>query len=161
MPTPSVRAKGDPPPPPSGSPGPPAETPIGLLLNRVAKDAGRAFDDALAASGGSAPTWLILLSLKTRQTANQRELAETVGIRGATLTHHLNGMEEAGLVTRRRDPENRRVHLVELTPEGDALFIRLAGAARAFDQKLRKNLSPSEEKAIRHLLTKLQTNATT
>jgi MarR family transcriptional regulator for hemolysin len=140
--------------------GPPPRPPIGLLLNRVAKDAGRAFDDALAESGGSTPVWLILLSLKTRQVANQRELAEAVGIQGATLTHHLNGMEDAGLLVRRRDPGNRRVHLVELTDEGDALFHRLAGAAQGFDRRLRAGLSERDEAALRRLLTRLQANAT-
>ena len=141
--------------------GPPAQTPIGLLLNRVAKDTSRAFDDALAASGGSAATWQVLLALKTRRVANQRELAEAIGIRGATLTHHLNGMEDAGLLVRRRDPANRRVHQVELTADGDALFLHLAATAREFDQKLRTDLSPADEATLRRLLTTLRTNATT
>ena len=140
--------------------GPPTETPIGLLLNRVAKDAGRAFDDALAASGGGAATWQVLLALKTRQVANQRELAEAIGIRGATLTHHLNGMEDAGLLVRRRDPGNRRVHLVELTGDGDALFLRLAGAAREFDGRLRAGLSAEDLSTLRRLLGALHANAT-
>ncbi|HEY3683100.1 MAG TPA: MarR family winged helix-turn-helix transcriptional regulator [Streptosporangiaceae bacterium] len=140
--------------------GPPSRPPIGLLLNRVAKDAGRAFDDALAESGGSTPVWLILLSLKTRQVANQRELAEAVGIQGATLTHHLNAMEETGLLTRRRDPDNRRVHLVELTTDGNTLFHHLATAAQDFDRKLRTGLSEPDETTLRRLLTQLQTNAT-
>lgn len=139
--------------------GPPAEPPIGLLLNRVAKDAGRAFDDALQAAGGSAPAWQILLALKTRQVANQRELAEFIGIRGATLTHHLNGMEDAGLLVRRRAPDNRRVHLVELTNAGDALFLRLAGAAREFDARLRAGLSERDVTTLRDLLDRLRANA--
>ena len=139
--------------------GPPAEPPIGLLLSVVARDAGRAFDSTLAATGGSAPIWQILLSLKTRRSANQRELAEGIGIRGATLTHHLNGMEDAGLLVRKRDPDNRRVHLVELTEAGDALFLRLAGAAQEFDRKLRAGLSEQETTALRRLLGKLRANA--
>ena len=83
----------------------PAQTPIGMELAGVARDVGRAFDAALAREGGSRPMWLVLLSLKSRPTANQRELAAAVGIQDATLTHHLNGMEAEGLLTRRR--ENR------------------------------------------------------
>src|SRR5882672_7272945 len=122
----------------------PAVLPIGLDLARTAKTCGRAFDDALAEAGGSQPVWLILISLKTGQHDNQRELAEAVGIQGATLTHHLNAMESDGLVTRRRDPANRRVHLVELTDAGDTLFHRLRTAAVAFDQRLRAGLSAEE-----------------
>ena len=57
----------------------------------------RAFDEALGEAGGTLPVWLILLNLKIRKPANQRELAEAVGVREATLTHHLNAMDARGL----------------------------------------------------------------
>src|SRR5579863_6534089 len=96
----------------------PAQQPLGLRLTRVSRVVSRAFDETLTQASGSLPVWLVMIALKSRPAASQRELAETVGIQGATLTHHLNAMESAGLVTRRRDPRNRRLHLVELTPEG-------------------------------------------
>src|SRR6188472_3558537 len=106
-----------------GQPGPPAARPIGLLLDRVARQLSRDFDHALAEAGGSRPIWLVLLALTINRRANQRQLADFVGIRGATLTHHLNAMESAGLVTRSRDPENRRSHVVRRTPAGDEMFL--------------------------------------
>jgi MarR family transcriptional regulator, transcriptional regulator for hemolysin len=138
----------------------PARQPLGLHLTRVSRTVSRAFDDALAEAGGSLPVWLVLISLKSGQLASQRELAEAVGIKGATLTHHLNAMESAGLVTRRRDPENRRLHVVELTSAGDALFIRLRGVATAFDQRLRTGLSAEEASQLETLLTRLRDNVT-
>src|ERR1035438_241294 len=107
---------------------------------------------------GSPPIWLVLISLKSGQPHSQRELAEAVGIQGATLTHHLNAMESAGLVTRRRDPGNRRLHVVELTPDGDALFLRLRDAAMAFDRQLRAGLSESDSDQLEALLTRLRDN---
>ncbi|MCR6482367.1 MarR family winged helix-turn-helix transcriptional regulator [Amycolatopsis sp. OK19-0408] len=139
---------------------PPPTTPIGVVLARTAKTAGRAFDAALAAEGGSQPIWQILISLKTKPVANQRELADAVGIQGATLTHHLNGMETTGLVTRRRDPDNRRVHLVELTEHGEQLFHRLATAAIAHDQRMRTGLSATEVAQLADLLHRLAANVT-
>ena len=137
---------------------PPARTPIGLALARTARTVSRAFDEALGAAGGSLPVWLILLSLRTRELGNQRELAEAVGIRGATLTHHLNAMEARGLVTRRRDPANRRVHHVELTAAGEALFRQLAGAAMTFDQRLRAGLAEADTDVLERLLNRLHAN---
>src|SRR5215472_5759337 len=96
----------------------PVRPPLGLALAQAAKAVSQAFEADLARAGGSGPVWLVLLSLKTRPVRNQRELAEAVGIREATLTHHLNAMDTAGLITRRRDPANRRVHLVEITEAG-------------------------------------------
>lgn len=137
----------------------PRETPIGLLVARTAKAMSRAFDDTLAAEGGSLPVWLILLSLKVGATRTQAELAEAVGVRGPTLTHHLNGLERAGLVSRQRDPDNRRVQRVELTDSGEALFQRLRTAAGAFDRRARAGLSEAETKALRRLLARLYDNA--
>lgn len=136
----------------------PVRPPIGLHLARTARSVSRAFDNALAQAGGSVPVWLVLISLKSQQVRNQRELAEAVGIREATLTHHLNSMDEQGLITRRRDPANRRVHLVELTEAGEATFQRLRGAATAFDQRLRAGLSGDEVSQLEALLGRLAAN---
>jgi MarR family transcriptional regulator for hemolysin len=136
----------------------PAQQPLGLHLTRVSRTVSRAFDETLAEAGGSLPAWLVLISLKSRQLASQRELAEAVGIQGATLTHHLDTMESAGLVTRRRDPANRRLHLVELTPAGDALFLRLRDVAMAFDRRLRSGLSDDDVAQLETLLTRLRDN---
>ena len=138
----------------------PARTPIGLNLARTARSVSRAFDDALAQAGGSVPRWLVLISLKSQPMRNQRELAEAVGIREATLTHHLNSMDEEGLITRRRDPANRRVHLVELTEDGEAAFQRMRGAATAFDQRLRSGLSGDDVAQLEALLGRLAANVT-
>jgi MarR family transcriptional regulator, transcriptional regulator for hemolysin len=138
----------------------PARTPIGLHLARTARSVSRAFDDALAQAGGSVPVWLVLISLKSQQLRNQRELAEAVGIREATLTHHLNAMDEQGLITRRRDPANRRVHLVELTEAGEAAFERLRGAAAAFDKQLRAGFGDDEVTDLEELLSRLAANVT-
>src|SRR5215208_7587587 len=97
---------------------PPADVPIGLLVSRTAKALSRAFDDALEAAGGSTSAWLVLLSLKTAGHRTQGELAEMVGVTQPTLSHHLDGLERAGFVTREREADNRRVQKVELTAEG-------------------------------------------
>jgi MarR family transcriptional regulator for hemolysin len=132
--------------------------PIGRRLASTAKEVGRAFGEALAAAGGSEHVWLILLALKTRENANQRALAAAVGIQGATLTHHLNAMEEGGLVTRRRDPRNRRIHVVELTQDGEAAFLRMRSAAVEFDKRLRGDLSDDELERVAAVLDRLRAN---
>ncbi|WP_328603391.1 MarR family winged helix-turn-helix transcriptional regulator [Amycolatopsis sp. NBC_00345] len=135
-----------------------ANPPLGLVLSQSAKAVGRAMEEAMADAGGSLPVWQVLITLKTQPVANQRELAAAVGIQDATLTHHLNAMENDGLLVRRRDPANRRVHLVELTAGGESLFHTLRGVAVAFDQRLRSGLDETETTALISLLTKLREN---
>jgi MarR family transcriptional regulator for hemolysin len=138
-----------------------AHPPIGLVLTRASRTVSRAFDERLAEAGGSLPVWLVLLALKTRSVRSQSELAEAVGIRGATLSHHLDGMEAAGLVTRRRDPASRRTSLVELTDAGTELFGRLREAAVAHDQRLRAGLSDEDVARLATLLDRLASNVAT
>jgi len=137
----------------------PAQTPLGLQLAQTARTISRAFDDTLSEAGGSLPVWLVLLAMKTKALASQRELAEAVGIREATLTHHLNAMETGGLISRQRDPANRRIHLVQLTPAGDELFMQLRAAAGAFDQRLRRGIDEQEVADLRDALARLAANA--
>jgi MarR family transcriptional regulator for hemolysin len=132
--------------------------PIGLRLNQAARAVERAFDEALAGAGGTLPVWLILLNLKVSRPANQRELADAVGIREATLTHHLNAMDERGLITRTREAANRRVQVVALTEVGDAAFLRLRDAAIAFDARLRAGLSDADVHHLEVLLATLAAN---
>jgi MarR family transcriptional regulator for hemolysin len=139
---------------------PPRDVPIGLLVSRTAKTLSRAFDQALEAAGGSTPTWLVLLALKSGGHRTQAELAEAVGVRGPTLTHHLDGMERAGLVTRYRDPDNRRVQRVLLTEEGEAAFVRMRRAAAGFDGLLRAGLDDGDVTELRRLLALLVENVT-
>ena len=136
----------------------PANTPIGLYLTHASRAISRAFDDALAAAGGSLPVWLVLINLKMRSVASQRDLAEAMGIKEATLTHHLNAMETSGLITRRRDPANRRIHVVELTEAGESSFGRLREAAFAFDARLRQNVTQEEIATLEGVLGRLAAN---
>ncbi|HSZ40934.1 MAG TPA: MarR family winged helix-turn-helix transcriptional regulator [Trebonia sp.] len=137
----------------------PFRLPVGLRLAQTAHTLERAFDEALADAGGTLPVWLVLLNLKIRKPGTQRELAEAVGIREATLTHHLNAMDGRGLITRKRDAANRRVQVVELTEAGEAAFLRLREVAIGFDGKLRAGLSEADLDQLDRVLVRLAANA--
>jgi MarR family transcriptional regulator, transcriptional regulator for hemolysin len=136
----------------------PTQPPVGLHLASAARIVRQAFDEALNEAGGSLPVWLVLLNLKIRRPSNQRELAAAVGVREATLTHHLNAMDSDGLVTRRRDATNRRVHIVELTKTGEEAFLRLRSAAVEFDRRLRTGIAAEELSRFELLLDRLARN---
>ena len=138
--------------------GPPAAEPVGRAIASSAKLLSRAFERELAEAGGSQPVWLILLALKQQDWRTQQDLAAAVGIEGPTLTHHLDGLDKAGLIERARDPNDRRAVRVELTGAGDKLFKRLAKAAIGFDQRLRAGLSDEELDEFRRVLGRLRDN---
>jgi MarR family transcriptional regulator for hemolysin len=137
---------------------PPAGTPIGLQLAHSAKHVGRAFNDALAEVGGSVPTWFILTNLKGDEWRTQHELARALRIEGPTLTRHLDGLEEEGLVVRRRDPHDRRAVSVELTEAGRAKHAEMLRAVQAFNRRLLAGLNDGEIDELRTLLGRLEQN---
>jgi MarR family transcriptional regulator, transcriptional regulator for hemolysin len=100
----------------------------------------------------------VLLALKSGAADSQQQIADHIGIRGATLTHHLSGMEARGLVERTREPGDRRTQVVRLTEPGEELFVTLAQAAQQFDQRLRHGLGPDDVRRLEELLTRLAEN---
>jgi len=131
--------------------------PIGLRLARTARAVTQAFEHSMADAGGSMSTWQVLLLVRSQQWGTQTEMAAAMGITGATLTHHLNALEDQGLVRRWRERSNRRVQRVELTDAGDAMFERLRHVAAKHDQRLRSALSAKEVDQLEELLDRLAT----
>ena len=105
------------------------------------------------------PMWFILTNLKGEEWRTQLELARALRIEGPTLTRHLDGLEEDGLVVRRRDASVRRAVSVELTDPGRAKHAELLRAVQAFNRRLLAGFSAEEIDELRKLLGKLQQNA--
>jgi MarR family transcriptional regulator for hemolysin len=135
------------------------EDSLSLLIGRVAKELSRSFDDVLVAAGGSTPTWQVLRALAAGDHRTQADLAAAIGVRQPTLTHHLDAMERAGLVTREREDANRRVQRVTVTESGQHLFLRLRRAAASFDGRLRAGLDDGDVTELRRVLDQLAENA--
>ena len=136
--------------------GPPALPPIGLQLTRTSRVVAQAFERAMAAAGGSVPTWQVLLIVRSGEWSTQSRIAKALGITEATLTHHLNALERQGLVRRWREDANRRVQRVALTDEGEAVFERLREVAIRHDARLRGTLAEDEVTRLAELLAKLE-----
>jgi MarR family transcriptional regulator, transcriptional regulator for hemolysin len=136
----------------------PSEEPIGLFVTRTARTVSRAFDYVLVEHGSSSPSWVVMASLAGGLHQSQRSIAAAVGVEGPTLTHHLNRMEAAGLVTRTRDPQNRRAHQVELTADGKTEFLNLLDTVQGFDRQLRTGFTADDLATLRELLQRLADN---
>jgi MarR family transcriptional regulator for hemolysin len=132
--------------------------PLGRKLVFTAKAMREAFEETLAAAGGSLGTWVVLSALSDVGIVSQAVLASHVHLEGATITHHIDRLETAGLVRRRPDPADRRVRRLELTEEGEAVHRRLLTAASEFEQKSLAGITGPELEAFRAVLDRLQAN---
>lgn len=90
-----------------------------LLLTTAARLVQRHFDDALAPLGLTRAAVIALKAMSGRPT-NQEQLAAVVRVQSQTLGRVLSRLETGGLVTRTRDPQDRRQFQVEITDAGEA-----------------------------------------
>src|SRR5262245_57494439 len=117
-----------------------------------------AFEATLHAAGGSLGTWVVLSALSEVGGMSQAALAAYVRLEGATITHHVDRLEKAGLVRRDLDPGDRRVRRLALTEAGTELHGRLLEAVIALQKQVLAGLDAAERETIRHALDTIQAN---
>jgi MarR family transcriptional regulator for hemolysin len=132
--------------------------PAGRHVVFTGKAVQEAFAAALADAGGSLATWVVLSALSDVGIVSQAVLASHVHLEGATITHHVDRLEAAGLVQRQLDPTDRRVRRLELTSAGEELHARLLAAAREFERRLTTGLSERDLAALHRILARIQAN---
>jgi MarR family transcriptional regulator, organic hydroperoxide resistance regulator len=86
------------------------------------------------------------------------ELAEALHVQPATVTNMLNRMTEAGFVTRRPDPDDRRASRVYLADAGRAVQDEVLAAMRKLDAEALAGFSDDERAALREFLLRLRDN---
>jgi len=67
----------------------------------------------------------------------------------------VDALEERGILERRRNPTDRRLHALHLTEAGHQLLRRIGKAARAHNDAICRTLDPTERDQLRALLTRI------
>jgi DNA-binding MarR family transcriptional regulator len=123
-----------------------------VLLTRLAKQVYQRSGEELL---GMHLRLLIALSyLRDHDGAPQQELAEVLCIDANNVVLVLNELEDLGHIRRRRDPADRRRHLVDLTPQGRRALAAAERAQEAIEDDVLRGLDAEERAELWRLLTR-------
>jgi DNA-binding MarR family transcriptional regulator len=131
-------------------------TSAGLLLALLGQVAMRRLRDAHTAHQLSPRQFQLLGLLHDHGPMGQQELGQIMGVDPSVLVTLLNPLEADGYVSRRRDPADRRRHVVALSPVGATHLAAAAGAQRAAEDELFSGLDTGQREQLRQLLLVLQ-----
>jgi|SRR6185437_7822669 len=96
----------------------------------------------------------VLHYLRDHGPAAQQALGETMCVDPNTLVLLLNDLESAGWAVRRRDPADRRRHIVDLTPDGVAALRRADRGLESIEDDVLGALGPDDRATLRTLLAR-------
>jgi DNA-binding MarR family transcriptional regulator len=140
---------------PAGPVGPESETELAARLRLAVMRLSRRLRQQVA-GGVTSSQVSALASVERLGTPTLGELATSEKVRPPSMTRIVVGLEEAGLVTRRIDPDDRRVARVMLTAEGRRVLQRSRSLRTAFLARRLRRLSDTERQALGELVGLLE-----
>jgi DNA-binding MarR family transcriptional regulator len=121
-----------------------------VLLSRLTKQVFRRSNEQLL---GMHLRHLMALSyVRDHESAPQQELGEAFCMDANNIVLLLNELEQLGYVVRRRDPEDRRRHLVDLTAKGRRALVKAERSQESIEDDVLRGLDAAERAILHQLL---------
>ncbi|MBO0690657.1 MAG: MarR family transcriptional regulator [Candidatus Dormibacteraeota bacterium] len=121
-----------------------------VLLTRIARAVYRHANEAQM--GMRLKEYASLSYLRHSRGVPQHALAEALHMDANNCVLVLNELESAGFAERRRDPNDRRRHIVEMTPAGEQALEQAERALETVEDEVLGALTPEERATLRDLL---------
>lgn len=129
-----------------------------LLLNDVARHMRTRGDQMAQKHGMTRAKWIILARLERQPGLSQNELAHLAEVAPITIARLIDGLEAAGLVERRPDPDDRRIRRLTLTPEAEPHLREIERYRAEFRALLTQDIDPNILEAMKIGLQKMKIN---
>jgi DNA-binding MarR family transcriptional regulator len=124
-----------------------------LLVIKLGRITMHRFTEALHPYGIRPRHVAALIELRDNGELTQQALCGHLHLDPTNLVAILNELEEKGYATRRRDPQDRRRHLVEVSKKGLAVIEKVSEVMDGVEEDLLEGLDAAERQRFEELLT--------
>ena len=135
---------------------PPVDVVSGVFM--LARELRREIGDLMAAeqwaidAGFRRPCVGVMAVVAKLGPVSQRAISDHLGLDASDVVGVLDILEKAGMVERRRDPDDRRRHAVVLTESGEQASARLTVLRAEAESRVLAGLDPAERRQLAELL---------
>jgi DNA-binding MarR family transcriptional regulator len=133
---------------------------VGFLISQLGFFSSKGFMEALEPIGIGPKEFLLMRFVQATQGRSQQALAERLGVPPSRMVALVDHLEDAGLIERRPDPDDRRVRGLYLTRKGRGALERAAKIAIDYETRLCAGINREEREQLIDLLQKLQAGQT-
>ena len=119
----------------------------------------KAFDRLAAGMGVTRAQWKVLFKLTRTPGLRQVELADMLDLEPITLCRIVDRLEEAGLVERTRDPDDRRAWRLHVTAKAQPLIEKLRAVADEMISEAFAGINSKDIETTRVVLARVRENA--
>jgi DNA-binding MarR family transcriptional regulator len=128
---------------------------VAFLFAQLGAHAAAAFAERIRPLELTPPQAGVLRRLAQAPGQSQRGLADALGMHAPRLVALIDELEDRGLVTRDRDPDDRRNYAISLTDEGRRVLGELGRVARAHELAMTAALDRDERAQLLELLRRI------
>ena len=119
----------------------------------------KAFDRMATGLGVTRAQWKVLFKLTRKPGLRQVELADLLELEPITLCRIVDRLEEAGLVERTRDPDDRRAWRLHVTDQAQPLVGKLQRIGASLVDQAFAGIDPKDIETTRKVLAQVRENA--
>jgi DNA-binding MarR family transcriptional regulator len=130
----------------------------GFLLARVGYAIKMSTIEEFEREGFSMWQYSVLAVLGEGVKETQATIADMLRLDRGQLVGVLDGLEEAGLIERRRDPNDRRRHTVSITPAGKKELVKMRAIVRRIEDSFLEPLDEAARTALHDGLQRIAAN---
>jgi DNA-binding MarR family transcriptional regulator len=128
----------------------------GFLLSRVGAVVQEGFKELLAGWKLRPQEFFVLMLLNVAVNGtSQQQLCQASGFDSGNMVEFIDELEALRYATRRRDPDDRRRHIVTITPAGRSALAKIIDATEHYNDTFLSSLTPTERQRLSLTLAKL------